>query len=176
MNGGKVAQIGAPLDVYWQPADTFVARFLGSPPMNLLTVRPGFDARVESEAVQVPLARWAPAILAPLAGKDVVFGVRAEDLHLQAEAAGPGHGRIRGKVFAVEPLGAETLLALEVEGGFECTARLPRDTRADIGDVVDLFFRREASYLFDAGTGKAIAPMQTAIVDDARRRQNQDVH
>jgi multiple sugar transport system ATP-binding protein len=38
MNGGKVAQIGAPLDVYWQPADTFVARFLGAPPMNLFTL------------------------------------------------------------------------------------------------------------------------------------------
>src|SRR5476651_2908178 len=39
MNGGRVAQIGAPLDVYWNPADTFVARFLGSPPMNLFNTR-----------------------------------------------------------------------------------------------------------------------------------------
>ncbi len=176
MNGGKVAQIGSPLDVYWNPADTFVARFLGSPPMNLLTVCPSDESRVGTEAVAATLGRWAPASLAPLAGKEVTLGIRAEDLHLHAEGLGPDHGRIRGKVFAVEPLGAETLLGIEVEGGFECTARLPRDTRANIGDVVEVFFRADAAYLFDAGTGKAISPTSSAAIDDARRRQAGGVH
>ncbi len=176
MNGGRVAQIGEPLEVYWQPADTFVARFLGSPPMNLLTIRTETGAVVASEAVNARLSRWAPEVLASLAGKEVVLGVRAEDLHLRAETAGPGHGRIRGKVFTVEPLGAETLLGLEVEGGAEVTARLPRDTRGNIGDVVDLFFQPDAAYLFDAGTGKAIAPMRAGLVEDARRRQSGAAH
>jgi multiple sugar transport system ATP-binding protein len=155
MNGGRVAQVGAPLDVYWNPADTFVARFLGSPPMNLFTVPVAGD-RIGTAAIDTPLVRWAPGLLDPYAGREAVFGVRAEDLHLSAEAAGPAPGRIRGRVFAVEPLGAETLVAVEVEGGAECTARLPRDTRATVGEVVDLFFRPQSGFLFDAASTAAI--------------------
>src|SRR3954468_11148629 len=68
MNEGRVAQIGAPLEVYWQPADTFVARFLGSPPMNLFTVPlagSGGSFHIESPALRAPLSRWAAATLAP---------------------------------------------------------------------------------------------------------------
>lgn len=157
MNGGRVAQVGRPLDVYWNPADTFVARFLGSPPMNLFTVPLAGADRIRTPAIETALTRWTPAVLAPFAGQEVVLGVRAEDLHLAAAATGSVEaGRIRGRVFAVEPLGAETLLAVETEGGTECTARLPRDTRADVGAVVDLFFRPDAAFLFDAQTTAAI--------------------
>ncbi|WP_420102874.1 ABC transporter ATP-binding protein [Bosea sp. (in: a-proteobacteria)] len=176
MNGGKVAQIGAPLEVYWQPADTFVARFLGSPPMNLLTVRPDGAGRIATDHVSASLERWAPALLASLAGKEATLGVRAEDLHLRADGLGLSPGRICGRVFAVEPLGAETLLAVEIEGGQEWTARLPRDTRADVGQSVDLFFPAEATYLFDAASGKAMKPMETAGVADLRRREAGLVH
>ncbi len=156
MNGGRVAQLGAPLDVYWNPADTFVARFLGSPPMNLFATRlaPG-TAAIEQASLRVPLTRWRSATLAA-ANREIVLGVRAEDLHLGAGQAGEDPGSIRGHVLAVEPLGAETLLLVAVEGGFECTARLPRDTRAAIGSQVDLFFARSAAYLFDAASGRAI--------------------
>ena len=168
MNGGRVAQVGAPLDVYWNPADTFVARFLGSPPMNLFTVPVSGEARIRTAAIDTPLSRWTPAALAPLSGRAVVFGVRAEDLHLSAEAAGAGPGRVRGRIFAVEPLGAETLVAVETEGGTECTARLPRDTRASVGEVVDLFFRPEAAFLFDAQTTAAIPALLVPGHDPSR--------
>ena len=157
MNGGKVAQIGAPLDVYWQPADTFVARFLGAPPMNLFTLPVASDGeRIGGEGVGGPLSRWSEAARAPHIGREAIFGVRAEDLHLSAAAAGAGGGRVRGRVFAVEPLGAETLLAVETEGGVECTARLPRDVMARPGELVELHFAASAGYLFDKATGKAI--------------------
>ncbi|GJD53660.1 Oligosaccharides import ATP-binding protein MsmX [Methylobacterium crusticola] len=157
MNGGRVVQVGAPLEVYWEPADTFVARFLGSPPMNLFTVRaPAEAGALEAGAIRAPLPRWRPDRLGALAGREVVLGLRAEDLHLDPAAAGPEGGRIRGRVFAVEPLGAETLLAVEVPGGHECTARLPRHIRARVGETVDLHFPASAAYLFDAGSGLAI--------------------
>ena len=166
MNGGRVAQVGAPLDVYWNPADTFVARFLGSPPMNLFTVPVTGDAggaRIQTVAIDTPLPRWSRAMLARYAGREVVFGVRAEDLHLAQAAAGDRPGRIRGRVFAVEPLGAETLLAVEVEGGAECTARLPRDTRAAVGETVDLFFRPDAAFLFDPASTAAVPAAPDAV-------------
>ncbi|MGU3496758.1 ABC transporter ATP-binding protein [Xanthobacteraceae bacterium A53D] len=157
MNGGKVAQVGAPLDVYWQPADTFVARFLGSPPMNLFTLPVAGDgARIGTGPVQGTLSRWREATLAKLAGQEAILGVRAEDLHLSPEAAGAGGGTIRGRVFAVEPLGAETLVAVETDGGVECTARLPRDVGARVDEVIDLHFAPSATYLFDKPSGKAI--------------------
>ena len=159
MNGGKVAQIGAPLDVYWQPADTFVARFLGAPPMNLFTLPVAANgAGFEGAAVSGRLTRWREATLAPFAGREAILGVRAEDLYLNAAAvSGDPGGSVRGRVFAVEPLGAETLLAIETEGGTECTARLPRDVAARVGETVALHFAASAAYLFDKATGKAVA-------------------
>jgi len=161
MNGGRVAQIGAPLEVYWQPADTFVARFLGSPPMNLFTVplaSSGGSFYVESAAIRAPLSRWAAATLAPAAGRPVTLGVRAEDLYLDAAPlGGEEKGSIRGTAFAVEPLGAETLLVIETEDGVECTARMSRDIRVSPGETIELFFGARSVYLFDAESGKAIA-------------------
>ena len=169
MNGGRVAQVGKPLDVYWNPADTFVARFLGAPPMNLFTVPVSGGDRVRTAAIETALTRWSPAVLAPLAAGEVVLGVRAEDLHLSVEAAGAAAaGRIRGRVFAVEPLGAETLLAVETEGGTECTARLPRDTRARVGEVVDLFFRPDAAFLFDPRSTAAVPALSRPGGDPGR--------
>ena len=156
MHGGRVIQVGAPLDVYWNPADTFVARFLGSPPMNLMEVTiSGHHAR--SPAVEAPLTRWTDATLASFAGSKMTFGVRAEDLFLEGQMpAGQPCGKIKGRAVAVEPLGAETLLLVEIESGAEITARLPRHVVAKPGELTELFFSSEATYLFDQASGKAI--------------------
>src|SRR6187551_3243044 len=72
MNGGKVVQIGSPLEVYRNPADTFVARFLGSPPMNLIEAlleRSGDGFAVQSAGITVPISRVPPQRLAAHAGR-----------------------------------------------------------------------------------------------------------
>ena len=159
MNAGRVVQIGAPLDVYWNPADTFVARFLGSPPMNLLDLpvwRDGARWQAGRGAVSTALTLWQPGTLAPHLDRSLTVGVRAEDLHLGEGP--PGAGRIAARVFAVEPLGAETLLALEVEGiKVEITARLGRDVAARVGEQVIVHFEPSAVHLFDPATTLAIA-------------------
>ena len=125
--------------------------------MNLFTMTGAADGeRIGGESVAGPLSRWSEAARGPYRGREAILGVRAEDLHLDAAAAGAGGGRIRGRVFAVEPLGAETLLAVETEGGVECTARLPRDVTARPGELVELHFSASAGYLFDKATGKAV--------------------
>jgi multiple sugar transport system ATP-binding protein len=160
MNGGRVAQIGAPLDVYWNPADTFVARFLGSPPMNLFNTQIASAAGghlAENAFLRAPLMRWQSGTLQGMAGKTAIFGVRAEDLHLESDAVPEQkHGSIKGRAFAVEPLGAETLLLVETEPGVECTARLSRHLKVRPGDEVELFFPTEATFLFDSGSGRAV--------------------
>ncbi|MCL8383244.1 ABC transporter ATP-binding protein [Xanthobacter aminoxidans] len=163
MNAGKVAQIGAPLDVYWQPANTFVARFLGSPPMNLMDATlAAATRRAASPALDAPLARWSDGVLQARDGRKVTLGVRAEDMAIDhASLDGAPGGRVTGRTIAVEPLGAETLLLLELPGGGEITARLPRHVTATPDQEVVLFFRADAAYLFDAETGDAIAPLET---------------
>ncbi len=156
MNAGRVVQIGAPLEVYWNPADTFVARFLGSPPMNLLTLpaRVGPEgAAAGNEAAAAPLALWRPGTLGPHAGRELVVGVRAEDLRLGDPPDGCGH--VRGRVDAVEPLGAETLV-LVAGTGFEVTARLGRDVPVRVGEAVVLHFEPAAVHLFDPATTRVI--------------------
>lgn len=160
MNAGRVVQIGSPLEVYWNPADMFVARFLGAPPMNLMELpvsAAGDRFTAGDNHANLPLTSWRPETLASYAGKRVAAGVRAEDLRL-GQPPGPGDtGWITGQVDAVEPLGAETLVLVSTRTGFEVTARLGRDVAARVGDIVTLSFDAAAVHLFDPASTHAIA-------------------
>ncbi len=159
MNRGRVVQIGPPLEVYREPADTFVARFLGNPPMNLLAIGleaadGGLGARLGTTLL--PLPGFTPESLARHHAMGAIFGIRPEDLY---EVAPPGLETVDlpARVVAVEPLGAETLLAFEIEGaGEELTARVGRDSRARPGDRVPIRLDLGAIHLFDPETTRAI--------------------
>jgi multiple sugar transport system ATP-binding protein len=160
MNKARVVQIGAPLEVYHNPADTFVARFLGSPPMNLMPGRLARTAEgmvVEVAGSALPIERWSPEALATqLSAGPVMVGVRPEELRLVG--AEPRELSIAGTIVAVEPLGAETLFVVDLgDGAGEITARFHKHETADIGSTVRLGFEPSAVYLFDPGTGRAIA-------------------
>jgi multiple sugar transport system ATP-binding protein len=162
MNKGEVVQIGKPLEVYRNPADTFVARFLGNPPMNLLAGRlERRDSRVllavAGSAFEIP--GFSPAALAPYAGGPVTVGLRPEDLYEAPPESGPDRMQaVAARILAVEPLGAETLLMLAVgAAGEEITARIGRDTTLSHGEEARLFLDRTAIHLFDPVTTKAIA-------------------
>ena len=161
MNLGKVVQIGEPLDVYRHPADTFVARFLGNPPMNLL------PARIETKD-GVPVARLAGEVALPLrmnaapglhANSEILVGVRPEDLYEHAPSGDPlQFVPLPVRVIAVEPLGAETLIVATLEGAkAEVIARIGRTTALRRGDRLDLALDTGALHLFDPVTTKAIA-------------------
>ena len=150
MDRGKVVQIGAPLEVYRRPANTFVAGFLGNPPMNLV------PTHVESGQLALGAARLAmPAELAAAArgARDVVLGIRPEDLSLAA----PGPGGFTAEVTAVEPLGAETIATLRIDGtDREINARLGRDAVVNVAERVHLLADLARARLFDAATGVAL--------------------
>jgi multiple sugar transport system ATP-binding protein len=148
MDAGRIVQVGRPLDVYRRPCNTFVARFLGVSPMNL------FDAEVVHEGGAC-VARFAggaiplPVAVAP--GK-VTLGVRPEHVHLASE---PGASKVAGRVRAIEPLGAETLLDLEVDD--VClTARVGGDCSMPVGGPATLFLRPGDLHMFDAATGASL--------------------
>ena len=168
INKGRLVQVGAPLDVYRDPADMFVARFLGNPPMNLFPaqlepVDGGVAVRLAGTLLPLPAAD-APA-LARYVGGTVVFGIRPEDMYDRRPPSAVADGqdlRFQARVSAVEALGAETLLVLSVEGVEETfRARLGRDCTARVGDTVDVHMDVHRIHLFDPQTTLAIAAGRT---------------
>ena len=161
MNEGRVVQIGAPLAVYRNPADTFVARFLGSPPMNLLNGRleakeGRMFALVGREGLALPLG--AESSFDTIASREIIVGIRPEDLY-ESMPAGDARTltRVAARVTAVEPLGAETLLVMALAGSDdEVIARIGRETKVRSGDRIDIGVDGAAVHLFDPATTKAI--------------------
>jgi len=160
MNQGKVVQIGAPLEVYRRPVDTFVARFLGNPPMNLLAGRIELDngrASVRFAGAAIELPERSSSSLAAHAGREITIGIRPEDLYETAPSGKDGFTRLPTRVVAVEPLGAETLLMLSHEASnAEMIARVGRDARCRSGDRLEIALDTNAIHLFDPGTARAI--------------------
>jgi multiple sugar transport system ATP-binding protein len=107
MNKGQIVQLGNPLEVYDNPADTFVGGFIGSPPMNFL------DAEVSAgtpPAVQVSGGSFPfPGDAAAFAGHEVLLGIRAESIGVETA---PGEGLIQSTVIVLEPLGSHNLLTV----------------------------------------------------------------
>jgi multiple sugar transport system ATP-binding protein len=112
MNHARLVQIGPPLEVYRDPADTFVARFLGNPPMNLLPgeLTGGDGAEVRLGGHALPLEGHDPSLLAPHRGRKVLVGIRPEDLYEARPPTLTNSAMLPVEVTSVEPLGAETLL------------------------------------------------------------------
>jgi multiple sugar transport system ATP-binding protein len=156
MNGGKVVQVGPPLEVYKRPANTFVAAFLGNPPMNLLPAQvtdasDGLALRLGQATVVLPAAR-APRL--PV-GSEVIVGVRPENIS-ERPVDGGGSTGIEAEVVQVEPLGAETIIAARVAGmERDVMARIGADPDVSVGDKCLLSFNVSAVHLFDA-SGAAI--------------------
>ncbi len=153
MEGGNVAQIGAPLDVYGAPANTFVATFLGSPAMNLLPATLTDDSnkvRIGTQAFIV--AGGLRAAAARASSRDVLFGIRPEDLR-----AGDGVATLQARVLDVEPLGAETIVRLLPEGtSTEVLMRVPRSFAGIPDEVATIAIDLDAAHLFDPATTRRI--------------------
>ena len=145
LHAGRVAQAGAPLDVYRRPSSRFVAGFLGSPQMAFL------GATLEGERLVVAGggAVRAPADLRAAAGQRVDLGLRAEDLTIGDD------GALRGTVDVVEALGSETFVHVDTEAG-RLVVRAPARVSPKRGDAVTISVDPNAAHVFDAATGRSL--------------------
>jgi multiple sugar transport system ATP-binding protein len=145
MNGGRLQQVGTPLEVYDRPANLFVASFIGTPPMNFVpAVVRDAGATVAASGFSLPLPTAVGRD-----GTKIVLGLRPESLR---EAAGPGAGtRISGTVEFVEPLGHEVIVHIRV-GDDLLLAKLDPHRAPEVGDAIDLAVDLAALHLFDAET------------------------
>ncbi|HEY4375535.1 MAG TPA: TOBE domain-containing protein, partial [Acidimicrobiales bacterium] len=150
MAGGKLQQVGTPQDVYAEPANLFVAQFIGTPAMNCV---PGTFTTEGGPAVVVGDSRFpVPSTLsAPLTeGQALVVGVRPEDF---AVAAG---GTVTATVRAVEWLGHECLVTVEVDGQKVTVRQLGMATDQP-GSTLQLAVEPANVTLFDAATTERLS-------------------
>ena len=147
MAGGEIQQIGTPDEIYNRPANTFVAAFMGSPPMNLIA------AEVRSGLLHVGNAA-VTAVSTP--DGPVTVGVRPEHLQLHNHYA---EGLLAARVDFVEPLGSHVLVTALVDSADAETSRVivhaPAGTDLPAGSRIGLELPPERTYFFDADTGNA---------------------
>ena len=149
LRDGRVQQIGTPEQIYREPANTFVAGFIGSPPMNLVEVPlddDGASVRVHIGDHAFPL--W-PGQTPPMR---VTLGIRPDHLTLAEGGPGSSELRIPGLVTTAERLGHETLLHAETAVG-ALVSRAPADCPLVAGDPVVLSARVEHLHFFSPDSG-----------------------
>jgi len=145
MHDGRIEQIGTPLELYDRPGNLFVAQFIGSPAMNVITGtlrRDAAGAWVEADGG----IRWPVDARAGTDGQAVSYGIRPEHLRL---ASGEG---VPGQIIVVEPTGAETELLIKV-GDAQVTLRAHGRPRVNPDDPIHLSVDPADVHLFDQTTG-----------------------
>jgi multiple sugar transport system ATP-binding protein len=155
MRDGKVQQIDTPENLHARPANIFVAGFIGSPAMNFFPAKlAGSSASPVADAgfFQTPLASGKGGPI----GRDVVVGIRPEDIAAGVLVGQNGHLPVDAKVDVVEFLGNEFQLHLS-SAGQTFVARVDTRTQTHPGDSIRVGFDRSKLHVFDKETEEAIA-------------------
>lgn len=153
MNLGRIQQVGTPQQVYAQPANRFVAGFIGTPPMNFVEGRFGWDdgrGVVRTARLEIPLPEGcAPTGLIP--DHRVVLGVRPEHLSVRPSPSG---GSVACKVSVIEPQGNQLLLSLQADGVslVACADKRELGFRPEIAQDVWVRLQPGQVHLFDQET------------------------
>lgn len=152
MKDGKVQQIGSPMYLYNHPINKFVAGFIGSPPMNFLTVKiveKGGKLIVDEGSFEITPTEEQAKTLKAYIGKEVYMGIRPEDMDYAATPAASNNMQM--KVSVVEPLGAETHLYLQTKTQ-QLIARTGPEKTFKIGDTENFIPVMEKAKFFDKDT------------------------
>jgi sn-glycerol 3-phosphate transport system ATP-binding protein len=139
LNAGRIEQNGAPPDLYDAPANVFVARFIGTPPMNLLSLESGNGGAV--------IAGTTGPIVASAERATDMLGVRPEDITFGQDAG------VDAQVEGLEYLGADSLLTCRL-GAQAIALRVSGRSGLSRGDVTRLSWARGAQHFFDAASGR----------------------
>lgn len=159
LDGGKIQQMGSPLDLYYHPKNKFVAEFIGSPPMNMikgkLSLKDGALHFVSDRGWSFKMSETHLVKLNEKArgGQAVYWGVRAENLKpLTASDASP---HFQAKVLVIEPLGPQSNVICDIQGD-ELSITMPEPHRPKLGDMITLTWQSKHIYMFDADTGLSL--------------------
>jgi multiple sugar transport system ATP-binding protein len=157
MKDGKVQQIGSPLYLYNHPCNKFVAGFIGSPPMNFLTVKvseEGGAIILDEGSFKVKANQAHVEHLKKYAGREIFFGIRPEDMAYTESAK---DNSFSSRITVVEPLGADIHLWLTTESQ-PLVARTEPHHVFKVGEIANFIPRMEKARFFDKETELAIIP------------------
>ncbi|MES2935078.1 MAG: ATP-binding cassette domain-containing protein, partial [Pseudomonadota bacterium] len=161
MKDGVVQQLGTPQEIYDNPANLFVAGFIGSPSMNFIPC----ELEIEGESVYVPVENagkttrlklnFAADRLRSFAGKNLLLGIRPEQITDISSAHGETGQEMSCLVDLVEPTGPDTLLTSKLNGVAVTCRSHPREA-AQPGQTMTLSFNLSKAALFDPASGERI--------------------
>ncbi|WP_182085016.1 sn-glycerol-3-phosphate import ATP-binding protein UgpC [Aureimonas sp. ME7] len=145
LNGGQVEQVGTPIEVYERPASLFVASFIGSPAMNLVSLPEAMRIEGMERAIDVRGA-----------GAERMLGIRPEHIAI-VDGETAGRPTVEVTLSAIERVGAETYLYGTLpSGSADIALRTPGHVRKDLGERVRVTFDPAALHLFSSETGRRI--------------------
>jgi multiple sugar transport system ATP-binding protein len=160
MNGGVIEQVGAPQELYHNPATRFVAGFIGSPAMNFLPCRledgaaGGLDIRV-TDQIRLPVPASRLDRYGKHKSKSMTLGLRPEHLFEYHDQGKTGWTRVDLPVDVVEPMGMETMVHFFVDGAPVC-ARVDPATHCEPGQMLPLTADMNQMHLMDPDSGKVV--------------------
>ena len=156
MREGKIVQIGTYRELYEEPLDSFVAGFLGDPPISLLACHYRTDTQhlVGEGHLQVPVVGGENVLEH---GQQLLLGIRPEHVRLTSPV---DSGAMRGRVSHFEPRIADRAKIVYVDLAPELiAAKVPYETPTAVGDMVGLRFDPATLLLFDAQTHRRLLPL-----------------
>ncbi|EMA06477.1 MULTISPECIES: ABC transporter ATP-binding protein [Haloferax] len=155
LNDGQLQQVGSPKEVYYRPANTFVADFIGSPSMNFFDV----DLEVASDGTGTLVGNGftysvSDSLVDLVGGEgEYILSVRPENLNVDPSA--PDERSFEATVDVVEVIGSDNFIYLDVAGK-ECRLRAPSEVEPEEGDVITVSFDEADLHLFDRNTEEAL--------------------
>ncbi|PJF47077.1 MAG: glycerol-3-phosphate ABC transporter ATP-binding protein [Candidatus Thermofonsia Clade 3 bacterium] len=160
MKDGVLQQIDTPQVLYDRPDNVFVAGFIGSPSMNFFDATltsSGGDLYVDTGAFRVKVPENKVEPYRAHVGKQVIFGIRPEDIH-DPEYAPPGihQAIVESKVDVTELMGNEVIVYLMTSNNKPFLARVDPRTKASVGNTMGMAFNLDNMHIFDKQTEKAI--------------------
>ena len=164
LDGGELQQLGTPLECYHEPANQFVAGFIGSPSMNFIDVRRSGDV-LEADAFSYQISPETRDAV-DTASNRLTMGIRPEHIEL---GTGEERNAVPTEIEVVEPMGEMTYAYFSV-GGKTHTASIDGERRIAAGERVDVVFPEDKIHLFDQADGAAIKNSNVAELDEPTSR------
>ncbi len=149
LNKGNLEQVGAPMEVYERPATLFAARFIGSPPMNLIEAEVTNGHLTAAGGLQIAVPEGLKR------GQKVIAGVRPERFSVTDVAAAEGEA-VRGRIVSRESLGDETIFVVDTEAGL-LHVRMPPTARFEEEQIVAVRHQGAAPPAYDPDTEKVVS-------------------
>ena len=152
---GNLQQTGTPLELYERPKNVFVARFIGTPSMNVLTATVGADCRLAGAGFSLAPPPHFFAALKGYAGRTVLVGLRPEHLAEPRTHDWPGTATVRGAIDIIEATGPEVIVHVRV-GNEALVAKLAARHELRYGESLELDVNCNAMHLFDPASEKRL--------------------